>query len=120
MTHVQPAKRPWQLTVFPVFALVGWALIVFSFLVGALVLTPTAQDYWGDNPKLVRDQAQSGDPLLDDLATLNSTNRWKEPLTFIGVAAFMVGIALEFSSIPRLLQNRGQVIHHAFQYLTRS
>ncbi len=122
--NIQPAERPWQFNMVPIFVLVGWALIMISFVIGLFILTPTAREYWGDNSKVVRDAAgvsgavvESDDALLSDLDQLASTNRWKEPLTFVGVGAFMVGIALAFSSIPKLLQNRGQVMAVCYKYI---
>jgi len=86
-------------------------------LVGLFVLTPTAISYLSDNTKAVRDAAQVGSPLLVQLQTLTSIPRWMEPLAFLGVAFFMVGIALEFSSIPAVLKNRGEVMKASFPFL---
>jgi hypothetical protein len=110
MANPQPPKTVWQLRVFPLFSLLGWILIGLSFIIGLFLLTPTASGYWGENAKAVRDAAAVGSTLLSDLQTLAVTPRWLEPLTFLGVASFMLGIALEFSSIPGILKNRGQVM----------
>jgi len=107
----------WQLKVFPIFTGLGWILITVSFLIGLFLITPTATAYWGGNPKVVRDAAEVGSQLLGQLGTLTSTPRWLEPLTFVGVASFMVGIALAFSSIPSLLNNRGQIMSVCFPYI---
>ena len=103
-------KKAWQLKVFPIFTVLGWILIIVSFLIGLFLITPTATAYWGGNPKVVRDAAEVGSQLLGQLGTLTTTPRWLEPLAFLGVASFMVGIALEFSSIPAILKNRGEVM----------
>ncbi|MDK1030005.1 MAG: hypothetical protein QGM50_04420 [Anaerolineae bacterium] len=112
-------KSVWQLRVFPLFTLLGWILIAVSFLIGLFVLAPTASSYLGGNAKVVRDAAEAGSLLLGQLGTLSAIPRWLTPLTFLGVASFMVGIALEFSSIPALLKNRGQVLSACFPYLVR-
>jgi len=57
--------------------------------------------------------------MLGQLQTLTVTPRWLEPLTFLGVASFMVGIALEFSTIPAILRNRGQVMGTVFPLIVR-
>lgn len=114
MTTIQHPTPAWQLRVFPLFTLLGWVLILASFLIGLFVLSSTAASYWGGNAKAVRDAAEAGSTLLGQLQTLSVIPRWLEPLTFVGVAAFILGIALEFSTIPRLLQQRGQVLRTSF------
>jgi hypothetical protein len=144
MTTFQAAKQPWQVSIANLMGLVGATLIMASFLIGLFTLTPTAADYFGNNAKIQRDCAavdssvttdfggpnalaarcdsessagDSGTALQDQLVILTSTNRWKEPLTFVGVASFMVGIALAFSSIPALLRNRGDVMAVAYKHI---
>lgn len=115
----QPSRPGWQLKVFPLFTLLGWVLVGASFLIGLFVLSATAVNYWGGNAKVVRDAAEAGSALIGQLQTLTVTPRWLEPLTFLGVAAFMTGIALEFSTIPNLLKNRGQVMSACFPLIVK-
>ncbi len=117
-TAIQPAPSSWQLRAYVLFSLLGWLLIMLSFIIGLFVLTPTAADYFGGNAKATRDAAEAGSSLLGQLQILQATPRWLEPLTFLGVASFMLGIALEFSSIPKILQNRGQVMSVCFPIIT--
>jgi hypothetical protein len=117
MNIIKPPAPPWQLKVFPVFTLLGWIFISAALIVGLFVLTPTTIDYLSGNAKAVRDAAEFGTPLLAQLTTLTAIPRWLEPLAFLGVASFMVGIALEFSSIPAILQNRGEVMKVCFPLL---
>ncbi len=119
MTTIQPPTPGWQLKVFALFTLLGWVLILVSFLIGLFGLAPTAAAYWGGNSKAVRDAAEAGSTLLGQLQTLGVTPRWLEPLTFVGVASFMLGIALEFSTIPAILKNRGQVMSAAFPLIVK-
>ncbi len=112
-------KPSWQLKVYPFFTVIGWILITVSFLVGLVLIAPTAAAYWGENAKTARDAAEIGSLLLTQLGTLATVPRWLEPLTFVGVASFMVGIALAFSSIPNLLKNRGQIMSVCFPYIVR-
>jgi hypothetical protein len=107
------------LRVFPLFTLLGWVLILASFLIGLFVLSSTAASYWGGNAKALRDAAEVGSALLGQLQTLSVIPRWLEPLTFVGVASFMLGIALEFSTIARLLQQRGQVLKTSFPLIVK-
>ena len=100
MNTLQPAKSTWQSKVFPLLILIGWIIVFAVFFIGLFLLTPTASSYWGDNAKAVRDAAEAGTPL--------------EPLTFLGVASFMTGIALAFSTIPNLLKDRRQLMSVCF------
>lgn len=119
MNEIRPPEPTWQMKVYPVFSALGWILVIVSFAIGLFVLAPTAVDYWGGNAKSVRDAAAIGSELLTDLGTLTVTPRWLEPLTFLGVASFMVGIALQFSTIPHVLKNRGWVMSACFPLIVR-
>jgi hypothetical protein len=102
----------------PLFTLLGWVLIMVVFLIGLLVMAPTAASHFGNYAKEARDTAVAGSALLGQLTTLMTLGRWLEPLAFLGVASFMVGIASAFSSIPALLKNRGQVMSACFPYIS--
>jgi hypothetical protein len=101
------------LKLFPLLTLLGWFLVGFSVLVGVLVLSPTAASYWVANAKLARDAAEVGSSLLAQLTTLAWWPKLLLPLTFLGVASFMVGIALEFAAIPRILGRRLSLLKQA-------
>ena len=120
MATLQGPSNTWQLKVYPIFSLLGWVLIGLSLIIGVFVLTPTAINYWGGNAKAARDAAEVGSVLLGQLTTLTVTPRWLEPLTFLGVASFMLGIALEFSAIPNILKNRGQVMSICFPQIVQN
>ena len=120
MENLQGPSKSWQLTVYPIFSVLGWILIGLSLVIGLFVLAPTAIDYWGANAKAARDAAEAGSAVLGQLNTLASTPRWLEPLTFLGVASFMLGIALEFSAIPNILKNRGQVMSICFPQIVQN
>ena len=120
MDNPQGPSKSWQLTVYPIFTVLGWILIGLALLIGLFVLTPTAIDYFGGNAKAVRDSAEAGSAVIGQLSTLASTQRWLEPLAFLGVASFMLGIALEFSAIPNILKNRGQVMSICFPQIVQN
>lgn len=117
MTSVKTPAASRQMKLVPLFTLLGWILIMVVFLIGVLVMAPTAADYFGRHAKEARDTAVAGSALLGQLTTLTTLGRWLEPLAFLGVASFMVGIASAFSSIPALLKNRGQVMSACFPYI---
>jgi hypothetical protein len=101
------------LKLFPLFTALGWILIGFSILVGVIVLAPTAASYWGANAKATRDAAAVGSALLGELSTLAWWPKLLLPLTILGVASFMLGIALEFAAIPGILDRRAAILEKA-------
>ena len=119
MSNITIPSVTWQARAYRLFTLLGWTLILVSFIIGAFTLAPLAADYFGGNAKAARDAAAAGSGLVSQLAQLSSTGRWLEPLTFVGVSSFMVGIALEFSMIPNLLNNRGEVMKACFPLLVK-
>ena len=116
---MNPNDKPYQLKVFPVLTILGWILIALALIIGLVILTPTAVDYFGANSKEVRDAAEAGSQLLSQIGILASIPLWLEPLTFLGVAFFIGGIALEFSVIPALVKMRGDAMAQAFPILVK-
>ena len=119
MNASQAAKTPYQLKVFPILTILGWILIGLALIIGLVVLTPTAVNYFGANSKEVRDAAEAGSQLLSQIGILASIPLWLEPLTFLGVAFFICGIALEFSVIPSLVKMRGDAMAKAFPLIVK-
>jgi hypothetical protein len=119
MNASQTEKTPYQLRVFPVLTVLGWILIMLALIIGLVVLTPTAVNYFGANSKEVRDAAEAGSQLLSQISILASIPLWLEPLTFLGVAFFICGIALEFSVIPSLVKMRGDAMAKAFPLIVK-
>ncbi|MGB3699659.1 MAG: hypothetical protein WA997_00175 [Anaerolineales bacterium] len=111
--------KPYQLKVFPILSILGWVLILLALIIGIVILTPTAVNYFGANSKGVRDAAEAGSQLLGQISLLASIPLWLEPLTFLGVAFFICGIALEFSVIPALVKMRGDTMAQAFPILVK-
>jgi hypothetical protein len=117
MTNANNEKKNWQLRLYPWMAVIGWMLVMLAFLIGLFALSPAAADYFGRNAKAVRDAAEAGTSLQGQLVALRAIPRWLEPALFVGVASFMLGIALAFSSIPGLLKNRGEIMSLCFPIL---
>jgi len=99
---------------FPLFTLLGWGLIMFAgIVVLGLIVSPTGAAYWGGSAKAARDTAANGSFLVSQLSTLALWKHIIPPLLILGVASFMVGIAMEFGSIPELLDKRTAVLKQA-------
>jgi hypothetical protein len=119
MNASQTANTPYQLKLFPILTILGWILIMLALIIGLVILTPTAVNYFGANSKEVRDAAEAGSQLLSQISLLASIPLWLEPLTFLGVALFICGIALEFSVIPSLVKMRGDAMANAFPLIVK-
>ena len=119
MNASQSSYNPYQLKIFPILTILGWILIMLALIIGLVVLTPTAVSYFGANSKGVRDAAEAGSQLLSQISILASIPLWLEPLTFLGVAFFICGIALEFSVIPSLVKMRGDAMAQAFPSIVK-
>ena len=99
---------------FHLFTILGWGLIMFAaVLVLGLIVSSTGAAYWGGNAKAARDAAATGSFLVSQLTTLALWKHIVPPLLILGIASFMVGIALEFGSIPSLLDKRTEVLKQA-------
>ena len=99
---------------FPLFTILGWGLIMFAGLVVlGIIVSPTGAAYWGGNGKAARDAAAGGSLLVGQLSTLTLWKHIVPPLLILGIASFMVGIAMEFGSIPGLLDKRTAVLKQA-------
>jgi len=98
------------LKLFHLATILGWVLIGFSILISVLVLAPTAASYWAANAKSVRDAAEVGSFTLNQLSVLAWWPKILPPLTFLGVAFFMLGIAMEFAAIPKILDRRTELL----------
>jgi len=112
-------KETTGLKLFPFFTIMGWGLVGFSLLFGVLVLGPTAADYLGGNAKSARDAAEVGTALLGQLTILGWWPKLLAPLTIMGVASFMIGIALGFAAIPAILERRIDVLKQALPLMGR-
>lgn len=98
------------LRAYKLMTLLGWLFLGFSILFSVVVLAPTAASYWSGNAKAVRDAAEIGSALQGQLTTLAWWPKLLLPLTILGVASFMVGIALEFAAIPAILDRRTDLL----------
>ena len=57
--------------------------------------------------------AEVGSPLLGQLTTLAWWPKLLLPVTILGIASFMVGIAMEFAAIPGILDRRTEGLKKA-------
>jgi hypothetical protein len=101
-------QRPRSVMMMRLFMMLGMMVIIVGFIV-ALITAGTAATVYG-NPVNVIDAAATGSPLLQDLASVHSTESWLEAFKFIGVALLFLGIINGLSTIIWALQVQDETI----------
>lgn len=95
----------------PYLAVTGLAIVLVSFITYAS-LSATVADYYS-NTKLVRDGAEPGSAVLEQLRTIETTRAWVVPLTFVGLALLLTAIAASLVGITGALRARAQAFEEA-------
>ena len=96
-----------------------WAaafMLIMAASVVWIVLAVLAFDYYSLS-KGVRDAADSGSGPLSQLATLRSIGPWLLPLSFLGVATFLLGFGFAFANIYKNILLRGNTMAAALPLL---
>ncbi len=91
-------------------------MIVMAAAVIWVVLAVLAGDYYS-NSKLVRDTAEAGSGLLSQLATIQGLQAWLLPLSFLGMATFLLGFGFAFAHILKNVRLRGNTMAAALPEL---
>ena len=91
-------------------------MIVMAASVIWVVLAVLTGDYYS-NSKLVRDTAEAGSGLLSQLATIQGLQAWLLPLSFLGMATFLLGFGFAFANILKNVRLRGNTMAAALPEL---
>jgi hypothetical protein len=113
--RVAVPERPRSVMWMRMFMMLGMLIILVGFIV-SLVTAGTAADLYS-NPIPAIDSAASGSALLNDLASVHSTETWLEAFKFLGVAFFFLGIVNGLSTIIFALQYQKKAIPEVVQSL---
>lgn len=96
-----------------------WALafmLIMAISVVWIVLSVLAFEYYSLS-KAVRDAAEAGSGALSQLATIQSIGPWLQPLSFLGIATFLLGFGFAFANIFKNIQLRGNTMAAALPIL---
>lgn len=85
------------------------AMIIMVASVIWVVLAVQAGDYYSSS-KVVRDSAEAGSGLLSQLATIQGVKAWLLPLSFLGVATFLLGFGFAFANILKNIHLRANTM----------
>lgn len=113
--RVAVPQRPRSVMWMRLFMMLGMLVILVGFIV-SLVTAGTAADLYSNAIPAI-DSAASGSALLNDLATVHSTENWLEAFKFLGVAFFFIGIVNGLSTIIYALQYQKKAIPEVVQKL---
>ncbi|GMQ77859.1 MAG: hypothetical protein BMS9Abin02_0350 [Anaerolineae bacterium] len=113
--RVAVPERPRSVMWMRMFLMLGMLVILVGFIV-SLVTAGTAADLFS-NPIPVIDSAPTGSALLNDLASVQSTETWLEAFKFVGVAFFFISIVNGLSTIIFALQYQKKAIPEVVQKL---
>ncbi len=91
-------------------------MIAMAITVIWVVLAVLTGDYYS-NSKLVRDTAEAGSGLLSQLATIQGLQAWLLPLSFLGMATFLLGFGFAFANILKNVRLRGNTMAAALPEL---
>ena len=83
---------------FPLFTLAGLTVLVAALVLG-VVQGLIASGYWSHSIAAELNPATPGDPLLSTLGTLESMDRWVEPIKFVGLALLLAAAGLAAASV---------------------
>ncbi len=93
----------------------GMMIIVGASIIW-VVLAVLAGDYYSSS-KVVRDAAEAGSGLLSQLATIQGLKAWLLPLSFLGVATFLLGFGFAFANILKNIHLRANTMAAALPEL---
>lgn len=101
----------------PFFAVTGLLIVLIAWVI-YFNLSGTVADYYS-NPKSVRDGAESGSVVLNQLVTISSTSAWLKPLTFVGLAILLTAISASLTGIKETLGLRLKVFEEAIPKIAK-
>lgn len=99
------SMMPW----YPQIAVMGWAIVLISLLIGAIVLSPAQATFLSD-AKALREGAAAGSSFVQANVTSHVTETWVPQFKFLGLGLGLMAITMALGTIARRLRHMGQVI----------
>ncbi len=98
-----------MMPLYPLMAVMGWAIVVAAFLVGALALSPAQAAFFSD-AKAVREAAGAGSLFVQANTARHAIEAWLPSFKFFGMGLGLLAITMALGIIARRLRKMGQVI----------
>lgn len=98
-----------MMPMFPAIAVMGWVIVLISFLIGLLVLGPAQATFLSD-ARVVREGAAAGTLFVDANSTIHAIEAWVPQFKFFGLGLGLLAITMALGVIAKRLRRMGQVI----------
>ena len=96
-----------MMPMYPIIAIMGWMVVVISFLVGLFSLSPAVSDFFSDT-KSVREGA--GSKFVDANQQIHVLEAWIPEFKFLGLGLGLMAITMALGTIALKLRKMGIVI----------
>jgi|Deesub1362A_J573_1020465.scaffolds.fasta_scaffold01276_8 hypothetical protein len=115
--HINPPKKaPFPFSMieammprFPLFVLMGWAMVGLALIIGAFWLAPARATFFTD-AKAVREAVAAGSAFVDANLRSHIIETWVPHFKFLGLGIGLAAITMALGVIAKQLQRMGQVI----------
>ena len=94
---------------YPMIAVVGWMIVLLSFLIGATALSSAQAAFYSD-AKAVREAAAAGSAFAQANVTAHVIETWVPQFKFVGLGLGLMAIGMALGSIGKALRRMGQVL----------
>ncbi len=98
-----------MMPLFPTIAVMGWLIVLASFLVGFFIFSPAQATFFAD-AKAVREGAVAGSTFVQANTTIHVTKAWLPQFKFFGLGLGLLAITMALGIIAKRLRHMGQVI----------
>ncbi|MHA2101604.1 MAG: hypothetical protein ACW99A_23370 [Candidatus Kariarchaeaceae archaeon] len=96
-----------MMAMYPLVAVMGWAIVLFSFLVGLTQLSPAVGD-WLEQTK---DAREGNSDLIDTWQTIHVLETWVPNLKFFGLGLGLMAITMALGTIAMRLRTMAYMIN---------
>ncbi|HEX9675667.1 MAG TPA: hypothetical protein VGA07_06795, partial [Anaerolineales bacterium] len=88
---------------YPMIAVVGWMIVLLSFLIGATALSSAQAAFYSD-AKAVREAAAAGSAFAQANVTAHVIETWVPQFKFVGLGLGLMAISMALGSIAKALR----------------
>lgn len=98
-----------MMPLYPWIAIMGWAFVLVSLLIGIFSLSPAVSTFFSDS-KAVREAAEAGSAFVNANVTAHVIESWVPQFKFVGLGLGLLAITMALGTIAKRLRGMGWVI----------
>lgn len=98
-----------MMPLYPWIAIMGWAFVLVSLLIGIFSLSPAVSTFFSDS-KAVREAAEAGSAFVNANVTAHVIESWVPQFKFVGLGVGLLAITMALGTIAKRLRGMGWVI----------